>query len=362
MNNKYLSYQLTDFVNDSDFVRWVKKPTQENNVFWNQFCIEYPQKKEVIDEARKAILGLSKNIDNPDPLLVEEIWSEINTKINHNGKKTSVIPLWKRLVSVAAVLLIICGLGFWFTLNKVKTGEYPITYQSMKTSAGSSLTEIVNTTDSDMSITLPDSSQVTLSKSGKISYAINDTSQNRSVFLSGEAFFNVKKDANHPFFVYTNGLVTRVVGTSFRIKGLDNDSLVSVSVRTGKVLVFSSGESDHNEREEILLKPNEKVSYDRSLKKMELTLADSPAIVLPPADLKAYKFNNTPVNEILKAIQKAYNIEIEYNMEDFSNCRLTIEITENSSLFEQLDIISEALGASYSLQKNKIILNGKPCN
>lgn len=365
MSNKYLTYNLTDFLNDPDFVRWVKTPTNENDLFWKQFSAQFPDKKEVMDEARKAIQNLSEyGKMEQDVTFQDEIWTAINEQIQEGKKEVKIKPMWARYSAVAAVVALICGFGIWFTLNKQAEKNYSVTYNTMKESAKMRLSEVSNTTDQEMNVTLPDGSVILLSQNAKISYSIHDTSANREVFLSGEAFFKVKKDSAHPFFVYTNGLVTRVVGTSFRIKGMDDDSKVSVTVSTGKVLVFSSNSptNDADEKQEkLLLEPNDKVLYDRSLKKLELTLADAPAVVVSAEELQKYNFANTPVQEIFGAIEKAYHADIEYNEEDFSNCKLTVEISQNSSLFEQLDIISEALGASYTLEKNKIVFSGKPC-
>src|SRR5690606_37685879 len=84
-------------------------------------------------------------------------------------------------------------------------------------------------------------------------------SGNREVKLTGEAFFEIKKDESRPFLVYAQGIVTKVLGTSFNIRARQGDEKIIVDVKTGKVAVFR--EKNSNE-EPYLLTPNQQVVYD----------------------------------------------------------------------------------------------------
>ena len=140
-------------------------------------------------------------------------------------KTRNVIPMWS--YAVAASLLLFFGLyQFYFFTNEVQT-DFGFT----------------------KTIVLKDNSHVTLNSKSKISYP-NLFQYNRNIRLEGEAFFEVAKNPDQPFFVYANGLVTKVLGTSFIISAFETEKDVKVVVKTGKVSVFAL--TDENLEESLL--------------------------------------------------------------------------------------------------------------
>jgi len=96
-------------------------------------------------------------------------------------------------------------------------------------------------------ITLADSSEITLGAKSQLSTVISDAERSVNL-LSGEAFFDVAKDRQKPFFVTTNNLSVEVVGTQFNVQQV-RDS-VSVAVVEGIVNIF--GESIQDPQSEFL--------------------------------------------------------------------------------------------------------------
>ena len=87
---------------------------------------------------------------------------------------------------------------------------------------------------------MPDESTVELAANSRIAYANNfDSAGTRDVYLSGEAFFKVTKNPCRPFRVFANEIVTKVLGTSFSVRSFEKDTVIQVTVRTGKVSVYS---------------------------------------------------------------------------------------------------------------------------
>ncbi len=95
--------------------------------------------------------------------------------------------------------------------------------------------ETGNTTASQ-TISLPDGSTVRLGKGSKLYYPnfLHNTNGRREVYLDGEAFFDINKNAGHTFYVYTGQVITKVLGTSFFIRSNASDPTTTVTVRTGK--------------------------------------------------------------------------------------------------------------------------------
>ena len=112
------------------------------------------------------------------------------------------------------------------------------------------MVEQTNNSNMPQIITLSDGSSVLLQPNSKLSYPKIFIGNQRKVYLSGEAFFEISKNPKKPFFVYANEIVTKVVGTSFRIRAYSNQPNVEVLVRTGKVKVRSNEliSNSNNER------------------------------------------------------------------------------------------------------------------
>ena len=113
-------------------------------------------------------------------------------------------------------------------------------------------------------VTLQDGSIVTLEPGSEVRYT-QKFMNHREIFLSGDAFFEVTKDPNHPFFVYANEITTKVLGTSFRVKAKQGEKEIVVAVKTGKVSVFAKSIDDvlNKNGQEITLTPNQQVIYKR---------------------------------------------------------------------------------------------------
>ncbi|UOR05204.1 FecR domain-containing protein [Hymenobacter aerilatus] len=208
-------------------------------------------------------------------------------------------------------------------------------------------------------LTLMDGSRVTLSPGSSLKYRHGLAGSRREVRLRGEAFFQVAKNPNKPFLVYTDQLVTTVLGTSFRVKayaGRKNEvavqeGRVSVQLRRGANL---SATPIQPATESIILLPNQQVVYSaltpRPLRKQ---LVQNPVILAP----QTFTFDKQPVEKVLQALEKAYGVEIVYDQAKLANCTITITFyQEAESLFDRLDVLSKALGASYSTADNARIL------
>lgn len=91
-------------------------------------------------------------------------------------------------------------------------------------------------------LVLSDSTRVWLNGDSELEFPVSFVKQERGVTLRGEAYFEVAKDAEHPFVVKTKGLNTRVLGTSFNVKAYDNEPETSTTLLSGSVEVSLPGE------------------------------------------------------------------------------------------------------------------------
>jgi transmembrane sensor len=259
-------------------------------------------------------------------------------------------------IGVAAALLIL-AVSFLFLISQPSTigGGKESTYTS--SIPDSDVQTIINSTADPKKIVLEDGSQVILETGGELHFTSKNFNKNRQVYLSGNAFFEVVKDKQHPFFVYTGDLLTRVLGTSFRVNAPRGKKEIVVSVKTGRVSVSAPA---NESVQEMILTPNQKAVYSAVDVKILKSLVEDPEVVKPdPSSQRHYQ--NTPVAEIFEALEKNYGIEIDFNDEAFANCSITTTIADEN-FFQKLEIICEAIGAEYEITETSILINGKGCN
>ncbi|MGI4738126.1 MAG: FecR family protein [Janthinobacterium lividum] len=213
-----------------------------------------------------------------------------------------------------------------------------------------------NTSAHAQTLHLADGSQVTLSAHSSLNYPAAFTGPRREVCLHGQAFFKVAKNPAQPFLVYTDKLLTTVLGTSFLVTAYDNQES-TVAVREGRVAVQPRHGAEltatpaHPAIAGLLLLPNQQTTYLASTKKLAKKLVKAPALLTnEPLD-----FRNRPVAEVLAALEHAYGVHIMYDSVMLRNCTITISFGEEP-LFEQLDTLCKALDANYKLAKNAQIL------
>lgn len=138
-------------------------------------------------------------------------------------KTLSVVLRWTR---VAAVLLLLLGIGYGIGSWREHSVSDVIVQSQLITAKGSI-----------GRFTLPDGSVVWLNSETKLTYPNQFTGNRRFVFLEGEAYFEVAKDANKPFIVHTDQYNVRVLGTEFNVKS--KSGYFETALLKGSIEVFS---------------------------------------------------------------------------------------------------------------------------
>jgi transmembrane sensor len=226
--------------------------------------------------------------------------------------------------------------------------------------------EVVNTGAKTKLVLLADGSSILLQPNSRISYPRSFATQaRREVYLVGEAFFEVAKNPNKPFFVYADNLITKVLGTSFTVRAYDKDA-VDVTVKTGKVSVFTRSDKDQVEKRKsrhltgLVLSPNQWAHFDHDDDKLIRSLVESPALLDMPIQRSMFEFTGTPVKEVFAELEKAYGVEIVFDAEVMKNCYLTASL-EDEPLFEKLNMICRTLDAQHEQLDGKILISSKGC-
>lgn len=366
MSMNYQNFEIEDFVADDYFKNWVLQPNAESEFFWNHYLAQFPEKSAVVEDARLLIIGLREAEVQDFPVeKTTKIWDNIEQKIQYETEKQRAkrtlkfkIPYFR----IAAALVACLGLSYWWVIKNEEF--YLAVFDHPKNNPD--LVEEVNLSNSIKKIYLSDGSIVSLEKNSRLRYKPNFETTKRVVYLTGEAFFEISKNPKRPFLVYANEVITKVLGTSFRIKAYENAKDIIVSVKTGKVSVFankSATEKDEKLEDElkgVVLKPNQQAVYERNTDRLNKTLVALPDILVLPSNYHNFEFDNTPISQVFTTLEKAYGIEIVYDEDLMKACFLTAPLG-NESLFEKMRVVCKTIGARYEIIDGQVVVYSKGC-
>lgn len=356
--NNYNQYTVEDFAQDAYFRQWVLATTPANTAFWEDFLLENPEKQNDIALAKSMVLGLKIKDEPVSQVIIQDNISRIMTAIDAQ-EETPIIPLYKRnWFRIAASITLLACIGLWWCRGEVPQKS---TENVVNTEGVSNEQKIKNTNATSMPIKLPDGSSIILEKNSQIRFEKDFNGKNRIVYLTGEALFDVVKNPNKPFIVYAGDLVTKVLGTSFRIKALDKEK-VTVNVIRGRVSVFANKneKTKDPETDGLILTPNQQAVFTINEERLKRSLIEQPTVIIPQQELQRLVYEDAPVSTIFKGIEKAYGVEVVFNEDKLKNCELTMTL-KNETLFERLIVICKNIGATYKVVDAKVIIEGGDC-
>lgn len=157
------------------------------------------------------------------------------------------------IISAAASILILIGFAL---------GSLHIRHDPVQLVEEDNYTSIFSPRGQRTKVILPDNSLVWLNGGSSIRYATSYNLNQREIFLSGEAFFEVEKSASRPFFVNAGEIKIRVYGTSFNVKAFPNENTIETTLIEGKLSIIPM-DSMNQPGKEIYLKPNEKCLIEK---------------------------------------------------------------------------------------------------
>lgn len=352
-----------DFINNASFRKWVKAPDESSSIYWENYVREHPEQQEMIRQATEAVKRLSQASQQLAEVAhtaekEEEIWQRVSEQLVTPVIRKRSVWGW----SAAAAVVILVGGMLWWNARSV-SDEFEQTIAQQPLAPLSDSVTVYNLEKKPRLVSLPDGSSVILQKGSNLRYENPFPKESRPVTLSGEAYFEVVKDAHKPFTVYANGLVAKVLGTSFNVKAYDQDANVVVTVRTGKVAV-TSGKAEQEKKEageNMILTPNEQVVFAIKESKMFRSpvnaLAERKTLVIRPLNLV---FNAVPAGDVFNEIEKAYGIKVVFKDPTLQNCRITTDLKEGT-LSQKLDIICKTLEATWNTEAEYVAVTGRGC-
>lgn len=207
-------------------------------------------------------------------------------------------------------------------------------------------------------IRLPDSTEVVLNASSVLTVGADFNEKYRNVKLSGEAYFKVAHDTSRPFIVSTGKLQTRVLGTEFNVHAYNNESNIKVAVVQGLVRVSEKQQIGNAKQLGSILTHNLMLNYNLSSQQYTITTADAGKISSWQSG--GLYFEDADIQEIILALSRHYNCNIELADKPVRKCSYTIGFSREP-LPKVLGVLSQLTGITYKVAQNKIIIHSKNC-
>lgn len=251
----------------------------------------------------------------------------------------SFMERWRRY-GIAASLALLLSVGYW--LGGINEPDVQTVY-------------VVNAGRQSMeSFDLPDGSHVSLNAGSQLTYPEHFSGKNREIYLSGQAFFKVHHDTDHPFIVKTKNMDVKALGTSFEVFSIDSVSYTEMILSDGAVEVNtkkSDGEGDI-----YLVLPNEKLTYELN-GKAEIEKVDASQYSAWYREGKP-RFKNEKLAMILPRLENWFGTHLECPDELADKYSFTFSV-HNESLELLLNIISNSSPVSYHRKGDGFILYEK---
>ena len=386
-------YNTADIMNANEQIIKILKKIDKTKV------IDLIDLKSLSLEEQELIKNLYKDglikdaLSFIDTINTENSWEAFKKKLYSKNRSTK--PLWRKVYKYAAIFVLLLTCGFLLK-NKFKTED-----NEVKIASGSielilengekkilnlgGTTEIVKESGNvigqhkgdainyesnsavkkivynqlripygkTFNLFLSDGTKVYLNSGTSLKYPINFIKgKKREVFLEGEAFFEVAKDASHPFIVNTNNMNIEVLGTKFNVSSYSDDTETNTVLIEGSV----SLSLDKTPEETLLLKPGYKGTLNNS----------ESQIALEKVDTQMYTewihgdviFRNSTFDDMIKKLERNYNVIIENNYSELSLKKFNASFNKNIETIDDIMIsIGEIHPFTYKKIDNKIIIN-----
>ena len=313
---------------------------------------------------------ISTDVDAAMQKIIVQIQQHKNEseKINASSvsnKKTGVIKYLLRFSKVAAILIVILSATYFIFNNYKPNSIYEIASKAnpvkiQQTPKGSRST-----------IILSDGTKVIMNADTRLKYPLKFIGATREVYLTGEAFFDVAKNAKIPFIIHTDKINIKVLGTEFNVKSYPGDSTSETTLIRGLIEVTLKDRPD----DRIILKPKEKLivsntspgnlspkikattserSAEISISNLHYISRSDSAVVETSWVNNKLVFQDESFSKLAEDMGRKYDVNIQFLNNNIKNYRFT-------GIFEK-ETIEETLDALNLTEKFNYKMNGTTIN
>lgn len=303
------------------------------------WCSQSEENAKEFVQLKKAWILSNKNIDEEINSAKSKIWLNIANHfvdvkpLQQYSKRTLI---YYSSISAAVAILIMCCISFFIMDYPSGTEQY--TYMYMPKGEKGQLF-------------LPDGTKVWLNSDTKVTMSNGFNTENRKIYLEGEAYFDVSKNDKHKFTVDVGGLDVVVYGTTFKVTALPKSPDVRVALHEGKVSILNSRTN------QILaaLLPDEEVVIQRNSYSVKKQKFDSDYYISWTFDELIFEYAS--VEEVFSQMENWYGVDIKVQSKK-PDLKYRFRI-KTETLTEILQLMDKMTPIQYKINGKEVIVNYK---
>ena len=196
-------------------------------------------------------------------------------------------------------------------------------------------------------LTLSDGTMIYLNSESTLSFPVKFQGKERKVYLTGEAYFKVAKNTEHPFVVTAGELEVLVTGTTFGVRAYKDEKDIQTTLESGQVTVRVEGKS-------VKLVPNKQVLFNKSTMGLEVRDVDVD-LYLAWADGRLV-YDNCPLEKILSDLGRWYNIDVFYSRDELRSYQFSLNMKKHEEFTQVLELIGKTGEVQFEIKDNTVIV------
>ena len=249
---------------------------------------------------------------------------------------------WLKMAAMWAIPLILLGAAAWF---------YSVATERAKLYSEVVFMHKFTAYGERSMIILPDSSKVWLNGGSSLIYPSRFVSAECNVCLTGEAYFEVKKDKSRPFTVDVNQMKLKVLGTTFNVFSYPDNPQIVATLETGKVQITVA-----NKKKPYILEPNEQLVLDSKTGDVELHNVNAPDFSV--WRVPSLYFEETKLIYAFQQIERTYNVKIHVQNSHYNNQTIRAHFNSDETIEGIMAVIKMLIPAiNYEIEGNDIFIN-----
>lgn len=270
------------------------------------------------------------------PEEIDAAWNAVQARIKPAVKVHR--PVWTAIVVAAAVTIaVISPITAWILAHR-----YPRLLPQIcqvSTSRGE-VSEII----------LPDGTKVVLNAESVLVYP-ESFGKERSVFLSGEASFDVTSDEHHPFYVRTSDIIVKVHGTRFNVNAYFDEPSVKATLYRGVITAWP----ERSEDSAVTLKPNQYFAYEKETG--AVTTSSTNALEAIAWESGNLCFRSASIRSVIRTLERRFGVTISLTTGQYDENVITANFIHGETLDELMDGICMIVpGMKYTRDDDRIYL------
>lgn len=362
---------IVDLLSDDSFHAYVNKSDKPSAEKWQKWLERHPEHANVVEKASLLVRIFNVTGKHKLSFSKDEEYQKLQKNIGRHeliagpSNRNKFKP-WLSIAASVAVLLTL--LTVYLIYNNVTETSKPVLFNEISSPKGSK-----------SKIVLEDGTSVWLNAESTLKYPTKFNDDSRKVCLTGEAYFDVKKDTKRPFIVRTGDIKINVLGTSFNVKNYPEDEVIETILETGVLNIRQKTKNGNDPYKQITLKPNQKLILHKSNLDANLVVSSKPFAennglnpskpAIPKKRPKLYKnietepytawkdhrliFNEENLESLAKRLERWYDVNIIIKDEPAKYKTLT-GVFEKETVEQAISAICLTTELNFSIDKDTI--------